>query len=138
VSHLYIAFVGLHSRVACSHVAAATTNPPSMRSEGTHAGTPVDILLPKSHVHVVAREDEAFACAGTRGADHVTRATSQTYGVPRSFRPILATRSSRGKEGQLVRWYADNTSLHESTVQFCFSNLDSIPEWVSLDTRVSR
>jgi len=105
VSHLYIAFVGLHSRVACSHVAAATTNPPSMRSEGTHAGTPVDILLPKSHVHVVAREDEAFACAGTRGADHVTRATySQTYGVPRSFRPILATRSRRGKEGQLVRW----------------------------------
>lgn len=53
-SHLY-AFVGLHSRVACSHVAAAATNPPSVRSEGTHAGTPVDILLPKSHVLVVGR-----------------------------------------------------------------------------------
>lgn len=82
MSHLYIAFVGLHSRVACSHVAAATTNSPSMRSEGTHAGTSVDIPLPKSHVHVVGREDEAFACAGTRGANHVTRAISQTNGAP--------------------------------------------------------
>lgn len=55
VSHLY-AFVGLHSRVACSHVAAATTNPPSVRLEGTYAGTPVDIPLPKSHVLVAGRE----------------------------------------------------------------------------------
>jgi len=54
VSHVY-AFVSLHSRVACSHVAAAATNPPSVRSEGTHAGMPVDILLPKSHVLVVGR-----------------------------------------------------------------------------------
>lgn len=54
VNHLY-AFVSLHSRVACSHVAAAATNPPSVRLEGTHAGMPVDILLPKSHVLVVGR-----------------------------------------------------------------------------------
>lgn len=53
-SHLY-AFVSLHSRVACSHVAATTTNPPSVRLEGTHASTPVDILLPKSHVLVDGR-----------------------------------------------------------------------------------
>lgn len=55
MSHLY-PFVGLHSRVACSHVVAATTNPPSVRSEGTHAGTPVDIPLPKSHVLVAGRQ----------------------------------------------------------------------------------
>lgn len=90
VSHLY-AFVGLHSRVACSHVAAAATNPPSVRSEGTHAGTPVDIPLPKSHVLVVGRGEVKFAYIGTR--DHVIRARSRA-------RRDLPRRGSRGKKGR--------------------------------------
>lgn len=80
MSHLY-AFVSLHSRVACSHVAAAATNPPSVRSEGTHAGMPVDILLPKSHVLVVGRgEVKLRTLEHTRPCD--TRAIPRTERFP--------------------------------------------------------